>query len=95
MQVLSHFLTSFKAYNAALVNGTSSPETGEVLAHAMKFVVIPLITRSFELNQHEIVNDVAVNTMVKDMFDPAEEVQGTVFFSRAFALVLASCCSYS
>lgn len=80
MQVLDHFFASFKAYNAAIANGTSNPETGDVLAHAMKFIIIPLITWSFELQQHELVDEAAVSTMVKDMFDPVEEVQGTPKF---------------
>ena len=61
--MLNHFLSSFRAYNVALVAGTSSQENGDVLAHAMKFIIIPLISRSFELKQHEIVNEAAVNTM--------------------------------
>ena len=72
----------------ALVAGTSSQENGDVLAHAMKFIIIPLISRSFELKQHEIVNEAAVNTMVKDMFDPAEEIQGTVFMQLLYIVFL-------
>ena len=51
---------------------------GDQLAYAMKLIIIPLLSRSFELGQHEIVADVTVDSMVKDMFDPAEEVQGEV-----------------
>jgi len=76
--VLAHFLTSFKVYNATLVNGTSREEVGDQLAYAMKLIIIPLLSRSFELGQHEIVADATVDSMVKDMFDPAEEVQGEV-----------------
>ncbi len=76
--MLAHFLTSFKVYNATLVNGTSREEVGDQLAYAMKLIIIPLLSRSFELGQHEIVGDATVDSMVKDMFDPAEEVQGEV-----------------
>lgn len=76
LQVVAHFLASFKAYNAALVENTSREETGDQLAYAMKLIIIPLLTRSFELKQYEIVDEAAVDSMVKDMFDPAEEVQG-------------------
>jgi len=76
--VLAHFLTSFKVYNATLVNSTSREEVGDQLAYAMKLIIIPLLSRSFELGQHEIVADATVDSMVKDMFDPAEEVQGEV-----------------
>lgn len=76
LQVLVHFLTSFKAYNAALMEGTSREETGDQLAYAMKLIIIPLLSRSFELRQHEVVGEAAVQSMVKDMFDPIEEVQG-------------------
>ncbi|KAL0051806.1 hypothetical protein WJX82_002492 [Trebouxia sp. C0006] len=75
-KVLAHFLTSFKVYNTTLVNSTSREEVGDQLAYAMKLIIIPLLSRSFELGQHEIVADVTVDSMVKDMFDPAEEVQG-------------------
>ncbi|KAL0020642.1 hypothetical protein WJX79_010395 [Trebouxia sp. C0005] len=74
-KVLAHFLTSFKLYNATLVNSTSREEVGDQLAYAMKLIIIPLLSRSFELGQHEIVGDATVDSMVKDMFDPAEEVQ--------------------
>ena len=76
LQVLAHFLTSFKAYNAALVDGTSRPETGDQLGYAMKVIIIPLLTRSFELKQHDVVSEAAVDCMVKALFDPEEEVQG-------------------
>jgi len=65
-------------YNATLVNSTSREEVGDQLAYAMKLIIIPLLSRSFELGQHEIVGDATVDSMVKDMFDPAEEVQGEV-----------------
>ena len=71
-----YFLTNFKAYNAALMDGTSRDETGDTLAYAMKLIIIPLLSRSFELRQHEVVGQAAVETMVKDMFDPIEDVQG-------------------
>ena len=76
--MLAHFLTSFKVYNATLVSSTSREEVGDQLAYAMKLIIIPLLSRSFELGQHEIVGDANVDSMVKDMFDPAEEVQGEV-----------------
>lgn len=77
LQVLVYFLTNFKAYNAALMDGSSREETGDTLAYAMKLIIIPLLSRSFELRQHEVVGESAVETMVKDMFDPIEDVQGT------------------
>lgn len=76
LQVLIHFLSSFKAYNTALLEGSSKEETGDQLAHAMKLIIIPLLTRSYELRQHEVVGEATVESMVKDMFDPIEEVQG-------------------
>lgn len=73
---MAHFLTSFTAYNAALMIGTGREDIGDQLAYAMKLIIIPLLTRSFELGQHEIVGDDSVDIMVKHMFEPAEEVQG-------------------
>ena len=58
------------------MDGTSRDETGDTLAYAMKLIIIPLLSRSFELRQHEVVGEAAVETMVKDMFDPIEDVQG-------------------
>ena len=75
-QVLVYFLTNFKAYNAALIAGSSQEDTGDILAYAMKLIIIPLLSRSYELQQHEVVGATAVATMVNDMFDPIEEVQG-------------------
>ena len=60
------------------MNSTSREEVGDQLAYAMKLIIIPLLSRSFELGQHEIVADATVDSMVKDMFDPVEEVQGEV-----------------
>lgn len=71
-----YFLTNFKAYNAALIADSSREDTGDILAYAMKLIIIPLLSRSFELQQHEVVGEAAVATMVNDMFDPIEEVQG-------------------
>ena len=59
------------------MDGSSQDETGDTLAYAMKLIIIPLLSRSFELRQHEVVGEAAVETMVKDMFDPIEDVQGT------------------
>ena len=58
------------------MDGTSREEVGDQLAYAMKLIIIPLLSRSFELRQHEVVSEAAVESMVKDMFDPSEEVQG-------------------
>ena len=65
----------FQAYNQALAGGAQM-EAGEQLAHAMKLIIIPMLTRSFELDQHKVLDDACVRSMVKDMFDPAEEIQG-------------------
>lgn len=86
LQVLVYFLTNFKSYNAALMDGSSREETGDTLAYAMKLIIIPLLSRSFELRQHEVVGEAAVETMVKDMFDPIEEVQGMVHHTTAVAI---------
>ena len=69
-------MSDFQAYNQALASNSAQMEAGDQLAHAMKLIIIPMLTRSFELNQHKVLDDACVRSMVKDMFDPAEEIQG-------------------
>lgn len=76
IQVLERFMTDFQAYNQALTSNTAKVEAGEQLAHALKLIIIPMLTRSFQLNQHKVLDDACVRSMVKDMFDPVEEIQG-------------------
>ena len=68
-------MSEFQAYNAALVSGSAQPEAGDRLANAMKLIIIPLLTRSFQ-QQQRVVDDAYLTAVVKDLFDPAEEIQG-------------------
>lgn len=74
--MLACFINDFQAFNQAPATGPAQNEAGEQLAHAMKLIIIPMLTRSFQLDQHRVLDDAFVQTMVRDMFDPAEEVQG-------------------
>lgn len=82
LQVLAHFMTEFQAYNAALLSGSAQAEVGERLANAMKLIIIPLLTRSFQ-QQQRVVDDAYLTAVVKDLFDPAEEIQGVHLFGPA------------
>ena len=77
MQIMMYFVGLFQQHNAA---ATATPEQHaareDTFVHAIRLLIMPLLERSFEKGQRDWLDQELLSVVMKDMFDPQDEVAG-------------------
>ena len=77
VQIMMYFVGLFQQHNAA---ATATPEQHaareDTFVHAIRLLIMPLLERSFEKGQRDWLDQELLSVVMKDMFDPPDEVAG-------------------